>query len=39
MVNLSSAMGRQFAEQAEQMTEEIMALGPSPLHSIQAEKV
>jgi hypothetical protein len=31
MVNLSSAMGRQFAEVAEDMTEAILALGPNPL--------
>jgi F420-non-reducing hydrogenase iron-sulfur subunit len=31
MVNLSSAMGRQFAEAAEEISEKINALGPSPL--------
>ena len=31
MVNLSSAMGAQFAEKAQEMTEKIRALGPNPL--------
>lgn len=31
MVNLSSAMGKQFAEEAERMTKTIMSLGPNPL--------
>ena len=31
MVNMSSAMGRQFAEAATRITERIRALGPSPL--------
>jgi coenzyme F420-reducing hydrogenase delta subunit len=31
MVNLSSAMGRKFAEEASQITEDVRALGPSPL--------
>jgi coenzyme F420-reducing hydrogenase delta subunit len=31
MVNLSSAMGRKFAEEATQITEDVQALGPSPL--------
>lgn len=31
MVNLSSAMGRKFAEEATQITEEVRALGPNPL--------
>lgn len=31
MVNLSSAMGRKFAEDATQITEDVQALGPSPL--------
>lgn len=31
MVNMSSAMGKQFAEAATRMTERIQALGPSPL--------
>lgn len=31
MVNMSSAMGPQFAEAATQMTEQIRDLGPSPL--------
>jgi F420-non-reducing hydrogenase iron-sulfur subunit len=33
MFNMSSAMGRQFAEAAQEFTERITALGPSPLHS------
>lgn len=33
MVNLSSAMGRQFAEEAEKITAEVKALGLSPLHT------
>jgi hypothetical protein len=32
MVNLSSAMGRKFAEEAEAITAEVKALGLSPLH-------
>ena len=31
MVNLSSAMGKQFAEEASNMTAEVLTLGPSPL--------
>ena len=31
MVNMSSAMGRQFAEAAARITERVRALGPSPL--------
>lgn len=31
MVNLSSAMGRQFAELAAEFSAEIEAIGPSPL--------
>ncbi|HKY84661.1 MAG TPA: hydrogenase iron-sulfur subunit, partial [Anaerolineales bacterium] len=31
MVNLSSAMGPQFAEAATRITERVRALGPSPL--------
>jgi coenzyme F420-reducing hydrogenase delta subunit len=31
MVNISAAMGAQFAEHASQMVEEVRALGPSPL--------
>jgi coenzyme F420-reducing hydrogenase delta subunit len=31
MVNLSSAMGRQFAEVAEDLTQAIQELGPNPL--------
>ena len=33
MVNMSSAMGRQFAEEAEKITAEVKALGLSPLHN------
>ncbi len=37
MVNLSSAMGAQFAQVATEMTERIRKLGPNPLrHSRQA---
>jgi hypothetical protein len=31
MLNLSSAMGMKFAEEARSMTETVRALGPSPL--------
>ena len=31
MVQLSSAMGTRFAEEAQRMTDEMRALGPSPL--------
>jgi coenzyme F420-reducing hydrogenase delta subunit len=31
MVHVSSAMGRQFAEEAERMTAEVLRLGPNPL--------
>jgi hypothetical protein len=31
MVNLSSAMGHRFAEEATQITDDVRALGPSPL--------
>ena len=33
MFNMSSAMGKRFAEAAQAMTEEIRALGPSPIRS------
>jgi hypothetical protein len=33
MYNLSSAMGPRFAEIAQEMTEKISALGPSPVKS------
>jgi len=33
MINLSSAMGKAFAEEATRMTEEVTALGPSPLRN------
>lgn len=33
MFNMSSAMGRQFAEAAQEFTERITNLGPSPLRS------
>jgi coenzyme F420-reducing hydrogenase delta subunit len=36
MVNLSSAMGKQFAEEASRMTDEVCALGPSPLRPLGA---
>lgn len=35
MFNLSSAMGRQFAEAAAEMTEQIAGLGPSPLRLLE----
>jgi coenzyme F420-reducing hydrogenase delta subunit len=31
MVNLSSAMGAQFAETVKEMTEKVRELGPNPL--------
>ena len=34
MVRLSSAMGAKFAEEAQQMTDEVRALGPSPLRAV-----
>jgi len=34
MVNLSSAMGVQFAETVTEMTEKVRELGPNPLHPI-----
>jgi coenzyme F420-reducing hydrogenase delta subunit len=34
MVNLSSAMGRRFAELATEFSEQIKELGPSPLRRI-----
>ena len=33
MVNVSSAMGRQFAEEAEDLTRVIQDLGPNPLRN------
>jgi coenzyme F420-reducing hydrogenase delta subunit len=33
MVNLSSAMGAQFAETVTEMTESVRELGPNPLSS------
>ncbi len=33
MINVSSAMGGQFAEAARQMVERVEALGPSPLRA------
>jgi coenzyme F420-reducing hydrogenase delta subunit len=38
MVNMSSAMGRQFAEAATRITERVRALGPSPVRSLQTAK-
>jgi coenzyme F420-reducing hydrogenase delta subunit len=35
MFNLSSAMGKQFAEAAAEMTEQIAGLGPSPLRALE----
>ncbi len=37
MYNLSSAMGPRFAEIAQEMTEKIRALGPSPIRMATAE--
>jgi len=37
MINVSSAMGGQFAWSAAEMTEEIKRLGPNPLHDKQKE--
>ncbi len=34
MVNLSSAMGAQFAEMVTEMTERVRELGPNPLYAI-----
>ncbi len=34
MVNLSSAMGAQFAEKVAEMMEQVQELGPNPLHAI-----
>ena len=34
MVQLSSAMGTRFAEEAQRMTDEMRALGPSPLRAV-----
>ncbi len=36
MFNMSSAMGKQFAEAATEMAEQISALGPSPLRRPEA---
>jgi coenzyme F420-reducing hydrogenase delta subunit len=33
MVNVSSAMGRQFAEEAEDLTRVVQDLGPNPLRN------
>jgi coenzyme F420-reducing hydrogenase delta subunit len=38
MVNLSSAMGNQFALSTTEMFEEIKEIGPNPLKSIPAEQ-
>ncbi len=35
MFNMSSAMGKQFAEAATEMAEQITALGPSPLRRVE----
>jgi len=37
MINLSSAMGGQFAFSAAEMTAEIKRLGPNPLRALQAK--
>lgn len=38
MINLSSAMGGQFAWSAAELNEEIRRLGPNPLKSIKDER-
>jgi len=39
MINISSAMGGQFAWSAAELTEEIRRLGPSPLRSVDGVSV
>jgi coenzyme F420-reducing hydrogenase delta subunit len=39
MFNLSSAMGKQFAEAATEMTAQIAGLGPSPLRSAELQSI
>jgi len=39
MFNLSSAMGKQFAEAATEMTGQIAGLGPSPLRSAELQSI
>ena len=34
MVNVSAAMGTQFAEMVTEMTEQVRELGPNPLYAI-----
>ncbi len=34
MVNVSAAMGAQFAEMVTEMTEKVRELGPNPLYAI-----
>jgi hypothetical protein len=38
MINVSSAMGGQFAWSAAEFTEEIRQLGPNPLRNANAQK-
>ncbi len=38
MFNLSSAMAGRFVEAATEMTEQIQALGPSPLRKVTSDK-
>jgi coenzyme F420-reducing hydrogenase delta subunit len=39
MINLSSAMGNQFAEEMKEMTGEVKVLGPNPLREkVKSEK-
>lgn len=38
MINLSAAMGGQFAFSAAQMTAEIKQIGPNPLRALQGKK-
>jgi coenzyme F420-reducing hydrogenase delta subunit len=38
MVNVSAAMGAQFATSAIELTEEIRQIGPSPLRNIETKE-
>ena len=38
MINISSAMGGQFADAATEMTEQMTKLGPSPLRETEDEE-
>jgi coenzyme F420-reducing hydrogenase delta subunit len=37
MINLSSAMGNQFAVSAQEMCEQIVNLGPNPLRELNSD--